>query len=440
MSHEIRKKEIISKESLKGNPNLGLIAGTIAFFAGFAAVALFGTTAHLIANYLNLSIVEIGWLVAIPLVTGAFLRIPFSALVDKYGGRRILITQLIIALAGMIGLIFTLRAILSHEITNHLVGYAFVMTFGAIAGTGISTFSSGITYVSYWFPQKRQGFALGFYAGIGNTAPGIFTAILPFTLASIGLIYSYATWASFLGIMIVVFSIVGFDAYYFQIVKKKKNHNEAIRIAREAGEELFPTGSATKSLVDAAKVWSVWLLVVMYFISFGGFEALTEWLPTYWTKYVGVSTVEAGILTGILFSLVTALIRVLGGWLGDRVGGEKAALASYIVMIFGSLIMIFSGANFTLDVAGEIVMALGMGAANGAVYKLVPKYAPHSVGGASGWVGGLGSAGGLLIPPAMAAFVQTFGVHGYSLGFIIFTIFSLVSIAFSLILKRYYNA
>ena len=93
-------------------------------------------------------------LVAIPLVTGALLRIPFGALVDAVGGRRIILTQLAIALIGMVGLIIILHLIVSRSLTG-LMGYTLLMLFGAIAGTGISTFASGIAYVSYWFPQRR---------------------------------------------------------------------------------------------------------------------------------------------------------------------------------------------------------------------------------------------------------------------------------------------
>jgi len=77
-----------------------------------------------------------------------------------------------------------------------------------------------------------------------------------------------------------------------------------------------------------------------------------------------------------------------------------------------------------------------MGIANAAVFKLVPKYVPEAVGGATGWVGGLGSAGGLLIPPAMAYIVAIMGKPGYAYGFIIFTIFGTLSLIFSIILQR----
>ncbi len=57
---------------------------------------------------------------------------------------------------------------------------------------------------------------------------------------------------------------------------------EARREARARGQELFPTGSLKDSLKASARVWRTWALVGIYFTTFGGFIALTAWLPTYW--------------------------------------------------------------------------------------------------------------------------------------------------------------
>ena len=435
MSKDMREGEKLVKSSdIRGNPGRGLMAGTIAFFAGFSAVALFGVTVHNIAPLLHLTIVEIGWLVAIPLLTGALLRIPFGALVDAVGGRRTIMIQLLLALIGMAGLILTLHLIYSsYNSLTASVGYALLMLFGAVAGIGISTFASGIAYVSYWFPQRRQGYALGFFAGVGNAAPGIFTAILPFALASIGLIGSYIAWAIFLAIMILVFYLIGYDAYYFQLVRMGLSRSEAIEKAKALGEELVPSGSTSRSLAIAARVWRTWPLTVMYLTSFGGFEALTEWLPTYWTKYLSISLVQAGILTGIVYSLLTALMRVPGGWWSDRWSGEKVAIVSYLILTLGSVLFMTSH-SLIAGIISEVVMAIGMGIANAAVFKMVPKYVPEAVGGATGWVGGLGSAGGLLIPPIMAYIAAVMGKPGYAYGFIVFVILGVLSIILGLIL------
>ncbi|BFI75840.1 nitrate/nitrite transporter [Sulfurisphaera ohwakuensis] len=404
----------------------GLTAGTIAFFAGFAAVALFGTTTLKISPILHLTLVESSWLVAIPLVTGAFLRIPFSLLVDKLG-KHTLTIQLVIGLIGMIGIIFTLEQI--KTLPSGIV-YGLLLFFGALAGTGISTFSSGITYVSYFYPQKKQGTALGIYAGLGNTAPGIFTVILPFALASIGLVYAYVAWAIFLVIMIIIYNIIAINPPFIQYIKEGKNWEEAKALALKEGYDVIPAESLSASIKRSAKNPVTWALVFMYFTSFGGFEALTEWLPTYWKGFLHVTPIEAGLLTGVVYSLITALIRVYGGYMSDKVGGELVSTISYSIMIVGSLIFIFSYALPT-SILAEIIMAIGMGIANGAVYKLVPKYSPDAVSGSSGLVGGLGSAGGLLIPPTMGYIAS---ITNFPMAFTVFFSISIVSTILSMVL------
>jgi nitrate/nitrite transporter NarK len=420
---------------VRGNSKYGLIAGTTAFFGGFAAVALYGITVNALGTILHLSVLEVGWLVSIPLITGAFLRIPFSALVDRWGGKRVLSLQLFISIVGMIGIIFTLE---STKLFPSLFVYELLLLFGALAGTGISTFSSGVTYVSYWYPKSKQGTALGIYGGFGNTAPGIFTAIIPYALSTLGLIGAYISWLAFLIIVTAVFLFISSDNYYQQLLRKGYSRDEAERIARGLGQEVFPT-NVKETLKSASKLWQVWLLVIMYFISFGGFVALTSWLPTYWTKFIGVSITEAGMLAGVIYSLLTALIRVPGGIWSDKYGGEKIAFISFIILVLGSLVM-FSSRSLDLSIIGEVIMAIGMGIANAAVFKLIPKYAPNAVGGASGLVGGLGAAGGLFIPPVLAYFVVIFGKIGFAYGFITYTIFGMISVIFSVFLLHRYSA
>jgi NNP family nitrate/nitrite transporter-like MFS transporter len=88
-------------------------------------------------------------------------------------------------------------------------------------------------------------------------------------------------------------------------------------------------------------------------------------------------------------------------------------------------------------ITGEMLLALGMGFANAAVFKLVPNYTPQTVGGSAGIVGGLGAFGGFVIPPIMGLFVQQSGAAGYSQGFVVFLSLSLLSIVLFVILNRY---
>ena len=80
-----------------------------------------------------------------------------------------------------------------------------------------------------------------------------------------------------------------------------------------------------------------------------------------------------------------------------------------------------------------------MGAVNAGVFKLVPKAAPDSVGGAAGWVGGLGAFGGFVIPPVMGAFADSFGANGYAWGYVTCVVLSLISLLITWILMKNNN-
>ncbi len=200
------------------------------------------------------------------------------------------------------------------------------------------------------------------------------------------------------------------------------------------GQELFPSGGAMYGLKTAARIWKTWVLVAIYFTTFGGFIALTAWLPTYWISFYGQKAAMAGVLTAT-FSLVASVIRVWGGSISDRMGGEKTLVAALVTMLLGSIAMTISQ-SFTLSIVGEIIMGTGMGVANAATFKLVPQEVKQAVGGAAGWVGGLGAFGGFAIPRLMGLFVRVYGDNGYSAGFSIFIGLTIVSLILAYILRR----
>src|SRR5690606_17393388 len=177
-----------------------------------------------------------------------------------------------------------------------------------------------------------------------------------------------------------------------------------------------------------------WVLVFLYTISFGGgFTALTAWFPTYWTLFHGMEIMGAGLAAAI-FTVYGSLIRVPGGKLTDKYGGEIVAAASFAIMAIGALVLTFSSSIYPAFV-GMMVIGPGMGVANAAVFGLVPKYVPDAVGGASGWIGGVGGAGTLIIIPLLGIFVDAYGQIGYARGFVVFVVLSAICAGISLALK-----
>lgn len=409
---------------LVGTPQGGLATGTFGFFIGFAAVALYGPAAHNFQTSMGISGFLLGLLVAAPQLTGSLLRIPFGAWVDKGGGRLPMITLFLISIVGMWGLVFILVTV--PQVTFTL--YPIILLFGFMSGCGVASFSVGVPQVSYWYPRRLQGTALGIYGGLGNLAPGLFTLLLPFAIGAFGLAGSYLAWLGFLVAGTAVYAALARDAWFFQLRAQGAEEAEARAVAESEGQELFPAESVWGALLTAAEEQRTWGLVFLYFVSFGGFLALTAWFPTYWINLHHVGVREAGLLGGLGFSVLAALSRVVGGALSERMGGERFAAIGFALSLCGSLLLTFLTA-FGVDLAGELLIAIGMGFANAAVFKLVPKYVPQAVGGASGWVGGLGALGGFVLPPILGLFAGALGARGYAGGFMAYVVLSAAAIA-----------
>ena len=411
--------------NLKGNPNRGLTGATLGFFIGFAAVSLYGPTSAVFKEaFVNLNPVLLALLIAAPNLSGSLLRIPFSAWVDTTGGRKPLIVLLLLSIIGMGGL-YVVLAFFSDNLNQY---YYLLFALGLLSGCGIATFSVGVSQASYWFPKSKQGVALGIYGGVGNLAPGIFALLIPnLALPLLGLPGSYLAWLIFLIVGTIIYIKIGQNAWYFQLVDKGINKYEAKEIAsKEYGQELFPKGKASETLLISAKSWKTWALVFIYFTTFGGFLALTGWFPNYWMTYFGLNMKVAGLLTA-LYSILTSLTRIYGGKVADKNGGEITTIVSLGIALVGAICMTFAS-TMTLAIIGIILLAIGMGVANAAVFKIVPNAVPEAMGGASGWIGGLGALGGFLIPPVMASFLNRSGFAGYSQGFSVFIVLIIVAI------------
>lgn len=408
---------------IKGNPELGLWAATLGFFFGMAAVSLFGPTAHKFGAVMNLDPTTIGLLVAIPSLSGSLLRIPFAAWVDTTGGKKPFIILMILAIIGVAGLMWLVNAYYPHNMEGK---FPLVLLFGLLAGCGVATFSVGISQSSYWFPQKRQGYATGTYGGVGTLAPGLFALLLPIAITHYGLADSYIGWTIFLVVGTLLYIWLGKNAPYFQYLSKGMSPADSKTAAVAKGQELFPLGTVKQALVDSAKVPATWILTCLYFASFGGFLALTEWYPSYWTNFYDCKPIEAGVFTAT-FSMLSALVRVGAGPLADKLGGRRLCLMAMALLAIGAVGMGFSR-HFGFSMFFTIVIAFAMGINDTAVFKMVPQFIPKAVGGASGWVGGVGAFGGFVIPPIMGAIATKMGKIGYAWGFEVFLLLAVINI------------
>jgi len=393
--------------NLKGNSSRGLTGTTLGFF--------FGLTAIKFKEAMDLTPALLGLLIAIPSLSGSLLRIPFGAWVDTTGGKKPFFILMLLSVIGLGGVTLLLATSYPDNMKDM---YGLVLFFGFLSGCGIATFSVGIGQTSYWFPRSKQGFALGTFGGLGNLAPGMFSLILPIFLTYYGFISAYFAWFLFLLLGTILYGIIGVNAYYFQYKKAGLSDEEAREKARQNGQEIFPAGGVKDSLINSAKIRNTWALVALYFTTFGGFIALTAWFPTYWSEYQSFAPVKAGLFTAI-FSILASAIRVPGGSISDKFGGERVALLSVTAILIAAVVLSYAG-DILLSIVAVLLLAAGMGIANAAVFKLVSVYVPKAVGGAAGWVGGLGAFGGFALPPVMGAIAGKLGAIGYARGFLVF--------------------
>lgn len=428
----------MSTISYKGTPSKALIGTTLGFFFGSAAVSIFGPFHDVFQQSMHLSTTQVGLLIAIPSLTGSLLRIPFGGWVGSTGGKKPVFILLLLSLLGMIGM----SILLSTSYPGKMEGmYPLVLILGCFCGCGIATFSPGISQTSYWFPKDRQGKALGIFGGVGTLAPGIFALLLSLAMGVLSMVSIYYIWVGLLALGVILYYVLANNAPYFQFIKKGMSVEDSKTQAMAAGEQLFPVGGLLKSLGDSAKIIQTWYLVLIYFCSFGGFLALTAWLPSFWNKFFAFDPKVAGLLAAG-FSILSALIRVPSGSWSDKVGGIKVCVISMIVLLGSALLMCFSH-SVSLSVIGSIGIAAALGMCNAATFKLVPVFVPKAVGGASGWIGGLGAFGGFVLPQVFSIFIEeghtTTLDWGYAHSFIAFValaVINLLVLYFGMVIPR----
>ncbi|RRJ31422.1 MFS transporter [Halocatena pleomorpha] len=417
-----------------GTPKQGLLTATVGFFAGLTTIVFYGAAGPIFEEQLALTGIFHGLLLASPHLSKAVLRIPFGAWVDEVGGRKPMLILLASTVVGIAGLVVTL--FLTYPENFDMGLYPLLVLFGLLAGAGGATFSVGISQTSYWYPSDKQGFAMGAFAGIGNIGPGMVTYALPVLIGIGGLTLAYSTWLGFVVVVTVAYGLLAVNPYYFQLLDNGADETDAQETASKLGQDIFPSGNAWDSLRESATIRRTWVLVFLYTVSFGGgFTSLSAWFPTYWDLFHGFDLSTAGLLTGI-FIVYGSLIRVPGGSISDRFGGENVAIVSFIVMAAGAGIMTIA-TGVWLALTGMMVLGTGMGIANAAVFELVPKFVPEAVGGASGWISGIGGGGTLVILPVLGYYVDFLGHIGYARGFSLFVVLSVICAGVALTLKIY---
>jgi NNP family nitrate/nitrite transporter-like MFS transporter len=367
-----------------GAPGRALWMSTIAFTLCFAVWTIFAIIGIRIKQDLGLTETEFGLLVGMPVLTGSLVRLVLGIWTNRYGGR----------------LVYTLTMLASAAATFALA-YATTYPEMLIAGLGVGlaggSFAVGVAYVSPFFPAEKQGTALGIF-GAGNVGAAVTKFLAPFVLIAWGWQAVAEIWAAVLALMAVVFWFTTSDDPAFR--------NRAARVQKSFLQELTPL-----------KNLQVWRFSLYYFFAFGGFVALSLWLPRYLVGVYGFDLETAGMVAAA-YSIPGSLFRAYGGVLSDRIGARTVMYLMLLVAAITTLILSLPATPGVLPIAitpivfVAVVFVLGfvMSLGKAAVYKHIPAYYPDSVGAVGGLVGMIGGLGGFVLPIAFGALKDATGL------------------------------
>ncbi len=374
-----------------------LLAAFLYFDIGFMAWTSLAPLMVYLGKEIELTVDEKFTLVAIPVLSGALLRLPMGLLADTIGAKLTGVLAQIVVMAGA-ALVFWFG----------LPSKFMIEIFGVLLGVGGASFAVALPQASRWYPPQYQGLVLGI-AGAGNMGVVLDTLFAPSIAANFG-------WRAVYGVLLI--PMVAILAYYV-LAAKDAPVKTRMSLSSYAG-----------AFSDPDARW----FMFFYFITFGGFVGLANALPLYFTVQYHLSGVAAGALVALIVAFGSGF-RPVGGHLADRFGGVKALsiLFGIVGLAYLAVAMLPEGAaapspagwalftmpGFTwipvaLFSAG--VLALGMG--NGSVFQLIPLRFRNEIGAMTGLVGAAGGVGGYFLARTLGLSKAYTG--GFSAGFVFF--------------------
>jgi NNP family nitrate/nitrite transporter-like MFS transporter len=373
-----------------------LVLSTFAFALCFSVWGLIAPLAPLFRDRYALSLTTTGVLVAVPVILGSLLRIPAGMLTERFGAR-------VVFPALLLYLVVPVALAAWSSTFPALLGSAFLL------GAAGASFAIGIPYVASWFPPHRQGFALGVY-GAGNIGTAVGALVAPIAAGTWG-------WPSAFWLFIPL--LLGYALIFWVF-------------ARESPSFAPRRGSAVERIRVLADRPVSWVLVLFYFVTFGGFVAIGNFLPALLVSSYALTPADAGGRTAG-FVVVATLARPFGGWLADRAGGTRVLNAVFVsVALFGILLAFEPGMlGITIGFLGS---AAALGAGNGAVFKLVADLFPRESGTVAGLVGAAGGLGGFF-PPLVLGIVRDV-TGSYAIAFMLLSEFALSCLIVNLLVVQ----
>ncbi|WP_258726330.1 MFS transporter [Cellulomonas sp. NS3] len=360
-----------------------LYGSIFAEFLGFAVWAVWSIVVpQLPAAGFAFTVDQMFWLIAVPSLVGATLRIPYTFAVPLLGGRNWTIVSALLLLAP--------TAAIAWAVQRPETPFGVMLAIAALAGVGGGNFASSMANISFFYPAKEKGKALGLNAAGGNMGTAAVQFAVPIVIAiGAGISLERA------GLMFIPFILLAaFVAWRFM-------------------DNLTMAKADYKAFADATRNRHTWIISFLYIGTFGSFIGYAGAFPTLLKGQFPEVTVSIAFLG----ALVGSLARPLGGILADRLGGARVTIGSYVGMGLGAFgaIMALREHVFALFLASFLLLFVSTGLGNGSTYRMIPAVfaagagtgvsldrARKAAAGCIGIAGAIGAFGGFLIPRTFA--------------------------------------
>jgi MFS transporter, NNP family, nitrate/nitrite transporter len=373
----------------------------------------------------TLSLSEQFWLTAVPNLIGSTLRIPYTFAVPRFGGRMWTAISASLLLIPCLALAIVVPSgwLLAQ---GHDTQFWVLLACAATAGFGGGNFSSSMANISFFYPERRKGFALGLNAAGGNLGVAVTQLLVPLVIilgvpAAAVKLTEHEVHLSYAGLMwmpLIVAAVLGAWLYM---------------------DSLSQARADTGSYARALRHGQTWIMSILYIGTFGSFIGYSFALPLVikntFPEFLGRHPFIATYLAGLGFAgaLIGSVSRPFGGWLSDRVGGARVTLGCFAGMgVFTALAIAgVSGHSFPLFFGAYMAIFLLAGMGNGSTYRMIP-----SIFAALGrQAAGDPAATALEFKRRAAAVIGIAGAIGAFGGFLIQVIFRQASLGVSAAVK-----
>jgi NNP family nitrate/nitrite transporter-like MFS transporter len=383
-------------------------------FLGFVVWQLWSIVVVLLPGAgFHLTTSESFWLISLPSLVGATLRIPYSFMVPLMGGRNWTMVSAAMLLLPTVGL--------ALAVSDPSTPFWVLLAVAGLAGFGGGNFASSMSNITFFFPQAEKGWALGLNAAGGNLGAAIAQLAVPVVVAltaGAGLGLGIAGWV---WVPLIVL---------------------ALAAAWKGMDNLANAKTDFAASASALREPHLWLLALLYIGTFGSFigfagvfpKLIADRFPAFATIPIG----PAALSLAFLGALVGSLARPYGGRLADRFGGAAIAALSFAAMgmIALAVVLTLPIGSFWLFLVFFLVLFVASGIGNGATYRMIPavflvaggakdldgpaaQTAQRRSAAALGIISAVGAYGGFLIPQVLnLSFTATGGYESAFLWFV----------------------